>query len=128
MKTAKNTLNKMLVEIWDKESGIELYDLDYDNIDMTITMYTDNTYTSYRSMSIDIDTAQKLVPLDLDSLFGYTEWMMGLYFFTQLDLTDEVAEWAKKSFLELYPDYTERELEQAIAHEKNEIRKMEFAS
>ena len=126
MKTIRETLNTVLVEIWDKESGIELYDQDYDNIDMTITMYKDNTYEEYESIQIDTETALKLVKLDMGDLFGYSEWMMGLYFLTQMELDDKLKDWGKQTFLKLFPDFTSDEYDRAITREKNEIRKLEY--
>lgn len=131
---SKKILSDVLVEVWDAESGVDAYDRDLDTVDMRLTVYKayDSKYTedymsTYKSTQLGVDEFSEAMSRDMESAFGFTEWMTGLYALTQYQFPKEIQNFIIYSIAE-QEGLTVAEIEQAVAHEKNEIRKMEFAS
>lgn len=124
---SKKVLSDVLVEVWDAESDLDVYDQDYDNIDLRITVYkTHQTYAdTYKSEQLDIDEFSKAMSKDLESAFGFTEWMTALYALTQYEFPKRIQNFIIYTVAE-HENITVAEIEQAVAHEKNEIAKMEL--
>lgn len=103
-------IEDIMTEVWDKESGIELYDQDTDNIDMTLTIYKgDSSSEEFESLSITAEEAVQILPHAEESkLFGFTEWQTGTYLLL-LDLPERVRSWATEVIAK-YIDLTTEEL------------------
>jgi len=126
---SKQILNKVEVEVWDAESGVDAYDQDLETVDMRLTVYkTNQEYPDiYKSTQLGVDQFSEAMGKDMSSAFGFTEWMTALYALTQYQFPKEIHNFIIYSVAE-QEGVTVAEIEQAVAHEKNEIRKMEFAS
>lgn len=126
---SKQILNDVLIEVWDAESGVDTYDKDYDNIDLRVTVYKANQdYPDiYKSEQLGVDEFSESMDKDMESAFGFTEWMTALYALTQYKFSSRINDFIIETIVQ-HEGITESMVRQAIAHEKNEIRKLEFAS
>lgn len=125
---SKHILNQVDVEVWDAESGIDIYDQDLDTIDLRLTVYKANvSHVMYKSTQLGVDEFAEAMGKDVESAFGFTEWMTGLYALTQYQFPKEIQNFIIYSIAE-QEGLTVAEIEQAVAHEKNEIRKLGFTS
>jgi len=121
----KQILNNVMVEVWDTESGVDIYDQDLDTIDLRITVYkaNDHQYEIYKSMQLGVDQFSESMGKDVESAFGFTEWMTGLYALTQYNFPKEIQNFIIYTIAE-QDGLTVGEIEQMIAHEKNELAKL----
>ena len=122
---ATEAMNKALIELWDSETGVDIYDLDSDNIDLKlgISEAPDDSYPYV--LSVEAQTGADIYGIDLEDLFGFTEWNSVLYFMTQLKPTPEIKAWVYSVMMDMNPHIPLESYKQAVAHELNEIAKME---
>ena len=125
MNKATDILNRVDVEIWDRETGIDLYDRDPDNIDMAITVYERSDSPNYYTMPIDLDTAMEMTGADQDTMFGFSEWNSALYFLTQVEAPREVRAFVKASIIVMFPELELEDVNLALVKELNELAKLE---
>lgn len=120
----KQILNDVVVEVWDIESGVDIYDQDPDTIDLRLTVYkADDEYQTYKSMQLGVDQFSEAMDKDIESAFGFSEWMTGLYALTQYSFPKEIHNFIIYTIAE-QENITVGEIEQMIAHEKNELAKL----
>lgn len=120
----KQILNDVVVEVWDIESGVDIYDQNPDTIDLRLTVYkADDEYQTYKSMQLGVDQFSEAMDKDIESAFGFSEWMTGLYALTQYSFPKEIQNFIIYSIAE-QENITVGEIEQMIAHEKNELAKL----
>jgi hypothetical protein len=121
----KQILNNVMVEVWDTESGLDIYENDLDTIDLRLTVYkTNQEYPDiYKSMQLGVDQFAEAMGRDIESAFGFTEWMTGLYALTQYSFPKEIQNFIIYTIAE-QENITVAEIEQMIAHEKNELAKL----
>jgi len=119
-------LNYVMVEVWDAESGIDTYDQDLDNVDLRVTVYkADQPWSDvYKSEQLGVDQFAEAMGRDMESAIGFTEWMTGLYALTQYNFPKGIQNFIIYTIAE-QEGVTVAEIEQAIAHEKNELAKLE---
>lgn len=126
----KQILNDVMVEVWDRESGIDMYDQDLDTVDLRLTVYKayDSNYTEdymsiYKSEQLGVDQFADAMGRDMESAIGFTEWMTALYALTQYNFPKGIQNFIIYTVAE-QEGVTVAEIEQAIAHEKNELAKL----
>lgn len=118
-------LNYVMVEVWDAESGVDMYDKDLDTVDLRLTVYKANhDYVTYKSIQLGVDQFAEAMDKDMESAFGFTEWMTALYALTQYNFPKEIHNFIIYTIAE-QEGVTVAEIEQAVAHEKNELAKLE---
>lgn len=120
----KQILNEVDIEVWDTESGIDIYDQDPDTIDLRLTVYKANvSHVIYKSIQLGVDQFSEAMDKDIESAFGFSEWMTGLYALTQYSFPKEIQNFIIYTIAE-QENITVAEIEQMIAHEKNELAKL----
>jgi len=120
----KQILNEVEIEVWDTESGVDIYDQDPDTIDLRLTVYKANDdYVTYKSIQLGVDQFAEAMNKDIESGFGFTEWMTGLYALTQYSFPKDIQNFIIYTIAE-QENITVGEIEQMIAHEKNELAKL----
>lgn len=120
----KQILNEVDIEVWDTESGVDIYDQNPDTIDLRLTVYKANvSHVIYKSIQLGVDQFSEAMDRDIESAFGFSEWMTGLYALTQYSFPKEIQNFIIYSIAE-QENITVAEIEQMIAHEKNELAKL----
>lgn len=120
----KQILNEVDIEVWDTESGVDIYDQNPDTIDLRLTVYKANvSHVIYKSIQLGVDQFSEAMDKDIQSAFGFSEWMTGLYALTQYSFPKEIQNFIIYSIAE-QENITVAEIEQMIAHEKNELAKL----